>query len=907
MFFLSLFQLTGGSNVSLDDLQKLPPAVTIDEVTAVIDKISANLGPSTESVVDQLAELRKQIQALEVQVRPELGTMAQLQQDNVPWLQFDTTPAGFPTGPNAHGTLYWDDADSIKTLNLVMEDSGGVVQQIGEETYYRIKADAAITNGQVVMFTGTVGASGGLKGAPATGLTAFQNEYIMGVATQDIANNSWGYVTWFGLVRGINTTGGAEAWVDGQILYYNPAVPGGLTKNVPTAPNPKVIVASVVHAATNGSLFVRPSFGSALGSTDSNVQIGTLANGNLLIYNNSTSRWENATLTAGSNVTITNGPGSITIASSNPGGTVTSVNASGGTTGMTFTGGPITSSGTLTLGGTLGTANGGTGLTSYTANGVLYASATNTLATKNTFLFDGTNMAVNTTSLGVYGVLTIGDTNGTAGFGAPNVGFGDWVYAGGPGNTLRIGPSGYNSGPIALMYTTSGGVRIEGLRLTSTGGVSFGSSGTAFGTANQILQSNGNAPPTWTSTPTISGTNFTGIPNGALTNSSVTINGSSVSLGGSVTVTAVNPFTLTIGTGLSGTSYNGSAAVTIANTGVLSFSGGTTGLTPNTATTGAVTLAGTLAVGNGGTGTSTAFTAGSAVFAGTSGVYSQDNTNYFWDNTNKRLGLGTNSPQQRFDVRGTPGATIRIGSLTHGGSGDEFGNIEFWWADPDAAEVKAKIYAKNVGNVGPGGGGAADLLFATTPAFGASTERMRILSTGVVQPGADNTQNLGAAAFRWATIFAGNGTINTSDRNQKTQIEDLDEVEKRVGIKIRRLFKKFKMVDAVAAKGDSARIHFGAVAQDVQEAFASEGLDANNYGVFCVDTWREHNGVVVQTDPDGMYTERFFEVDGKRLPIDRDEELPENAKMVTVKHPTVERTRLGLRYDELFAFVIATL
>lgn len=191
--------------------------------------------------------------------------------------------------------VYWDDADSIKTLNIVMEDSGEVVQHVGEETYYRVKATAPITNGQVVMFTGTVGASGGLLGAPATGLTATQNEYIMGVATQDIATNGWGYVTWFGEVKKINTTGGAEAWVDGQILYYNPAVPGGLTKFVPAAPNPKVIVASVVHAATNGILFVRPTFGSVLGATDSNVEITGLANGDLLQYDGVQMRWENVT------------------------------------------------------------------------------------------------------------------------------------------------------------------------------------------------------------------------------------------------------------------------------------------------------------------------------------------------------------------------------------------------------------------------------------------------------------------------------------------------------------------------------------------------------------------------------------------------------------------------------------
>lgn len=43
------------------------------------------------------------------------------------------------------------------------------------------------------------------------------------------------------------------------------------------------------------------------------------------------------------------------------GGTVTSVNVSGGTTGLTASGGPVTTSGTITLGGALDVSNGGTG------------------------------------------------------------------------------------------------------------------------------------------------------------------------------------------------------------------------------------------------------------------------------------------------------------------------------------------------------------------------------------------------------------------------------------------------------------------------------------------------------------------------------------------------------------------
>lgn len=89
---------------------------------------------------------------------------------------------------------------------------------------------------------------------------------------------------------------------------------------------------------------------------------GTPSNGQLPIGNGS--GYTLANLTAGSNITITNGAGSITIAAAGGGGgSVTSVNASGGSTGLSFSGGPVTTSGTLTLAGTLAVANGGTGAT----------------------------------------------------------------------------------------------------------------------------------------------------------------------------------------------------------------------------------------------------------------------------------------------------------------------------------------------------------------------------------------------------------------------------------------------------------------------------------------------------------------------------------------------------------------
>ena len=62
-------------------------------------------------------------------------------------------------------------------------------------------------------------------------------------------------------------------------------------------------------------------------------------------------------------------------------GTVTSVALSGGTTGLTVSGSPITTSGTITLAGTLAVANGGTGVTTSTGSGSVVLSTSPTLTT----------------------------------------------------------------------------------------------------------------------------------------------------------------------------------------------------------------------------------------------------------------------------------------------------------------------------------------------------------------------------------------------------------------------------------------------------------------------------------------------------------------------------------------------
>lgn len=79
LFLLSLNQLTSGSNITLGDVQKGPPTLTIDEVNAVVDKASANLAPAQDGLVEQIAELQKQINDLEQQPASLLDQIAELQ------------------------------------------------------------------------------------------------------------------------------------------------------------------------------------------------------------------------------------------------------------------------------------------------------------------------------------------------------------------------------------------------------------------------------------------------------------------------------------------------------------------------------------------------------------------------------------------------------------------------------------------------------------------------------------------------------------------------------------------------------------------------------------------------------------------------------------------------------------
>ena len=219
----------------------------------------------------------------------------------------DTDAIVFNTLANltpTNGEMTWDANDMRKTVAVGIN---GDQFYLFEDQIFRVRASSNITKGQVVMFSGTLGASGGLTGAPATGLQPDQSNYILGVSKDTFTTNNWGNIQYFGEVKGIDTTGGGENWVQGDVLYYNPLVTGGLTKIKPTAPAAIAVVAAVVYVSSNnGILFVRPTFGSVLGGTDGNVNFANLANNDVIVYNTTSNVWVNSQNLTLANITAAN-------------------------------------------------------------------------------------------------------------------------------------------------------------------------------------------------------------------------------------------------------------------------------------------------------------------------------------------------------------------------------------------------------------------------------------------------------------------------------------------------------------------------------------------------------------------------------------------------------------------------
>jgi len=478
------------ANEALAQLSALAQDTAVDQ---------AVLNAKVQQALDAVAQLARTLEL--IATAPAIENNNSLVTD---YIDFNTTT---PSPAVKVGRMHWNGG---YTLNLEMTPN--VNQAIGESQYYYIKASAAIAKGQLIMFDGSVGAAGVLKGKPSTGVT--NGQLIMGVAAEAIANNGFGLVSSFGLVRGFNTTGTpyGEVWADGDILYYNPSFAGGLTKTQPTAPLPHIVVAAVVNAATagSGSVFVRVQ-AEPLVSQLSDVYAPTLANGDLLQYDGVQQRWENvpaSTLPVGTATNLAGGAtGSVPYQSASsttamlPIGTalqVLKVNA-GATAPQWVTGAALTevddTNVTLTLGGSPSTAllaatsltlgwtgqlaatRGGTGFGSYAVGDILYANTTTTLAklpdvaTGNALISGGVGVAPSWGKIGltthVTGTLPV--ANGGTGITSLGTGVATWL--GTPSSANLAAAVTDETGSGALVFGTA--PTISDLTVTGTSGNVF--------------------------------------------------------------------------------------------------------------------------------------------------------------------------------------------------------------------------------------------------------------------------------------------------------------------------------------------------------------------------------------------------------------------------------------------------
>ena len=195
-------------------------------------------------------------------------------------------------------------------------------------------------------------------------------------------------------------------------------------------------------------------------------------------------------------------------------------------------------------------------------------------------------------------------------------------------------------------------------------------------------------------------------------------------------------------------------------------------------------------------------------------------------------------------------------------------------------------------------GSSADRPYFASSSCGIRITDSQVLPTNSSGSNSDDVMDIGAVSARFDDVYATNGTIQTSDRNEKENIASMSDAEITAAKAISKLFKTFKWKDAVAKKGDSARTHAGVIAQDVQQAMTDAGLDAGNYAFFISSTWWETQtevpAVAEETDEEGNVIVEAQEAYTRTDTYETAEEAPAGA---------TERTRLGIRYPELLAFI----
>ena len=316
------------------------------------------------------------------------------------------------------GQVAWNDVDGTLDIGL---KGGNVILQVGQETLIRVtnQTGAPILNGTPVYISSVLGASGKIAVSPSISNNTYLPRLNIGLTTEDISDGEEGFVTSFGNIRGLNTTGSiyGESWSSGDIIYISETTQGYLTKFRPTAPNAAVVVGVVrnVHD-NNGTIGVRFDPGLSLENLH-NVYAQGPSDGDILRYSLSNGRWE-STSSSGSGATgltgATGAQGSTGIAGYTGARGATGIQGLTGSIGIQ---GPIGATG---LAGTNGT-NGSTGAQGATGASIIGATGASIIgATGIAGLNGSTGPQGMTGSQGLTGMIGLQGPIGATGIGGLN-------------------------------------------------------------------------------------------------------------------------------------------------------------------------------------------------------------------------------------------------------------------------------------------------------------------------------------------------------------------------------------------------------------------------------------------------------------------------------------------------------
>lgn len=208
--------------------------------------------------------------------------------------------------PSVIGKTAWN----FEARTISINKGNDVIQDISQDLNYppSFNADSVtLTKGMLVMVDPSQPAQGqNLRIVRYVSNGTYPVDLFVGMVAESILAGELGFVEWFGKVQGLNVPTlqpMGETWAEGDILWPNPAVAGGLTKIEPSAPAHKVTVAAILRiSGNNATVLMRPNLRSKISDLH-DVQITNVSNSDVLTWNGTA--WVNSTIVTGGVQSVT--------------------------------------------------------------------------------------------------------------------------------------------------------------------------------------------------------------------------------------------------------------------------------------------------------------------------------------------------------------------------------------------------------------------------------------------------------------------------------------------------------------------------------------------------------------------------------------------------------------------------